>query len=88
MIRVIFMISFLCSVIYTILLYNWQKTSLAPVDRKTSIERMVYLARFNDDPFLKNFGITLNTQMVDIEGRVLQAPGIVYSDNKKVCYSI
>lgn len=59
-----------------------RQTCMPPAERKRSIEQMVRLARFTEDPFLKNFGLQLSPQMLAIDGRILPTPGIVYSSNQ------
>lgn len=35
-------------------------------------------ANFNQDSYLQQFGIAVNTQMTDVQGRVLNPPKILY----------
>jgi len=38
----------------------------------------VYIVNFNRDSYLQQFGISVNTQMTDVQGRVLNPPKILY----------
>lgn len=53
-------------------------------------------ANFNQDSYLQQFGIAVNTQMTDVQGRVLTPPKILYGgwvclelssiyDDKEMC---
>lgn len=57
---------------------------MAPENRKASIEQMVHHARFNEDPFLKNFGLRINPKMVCVDGRVLPPPSLGYGGGQNV----
>jgi len=35
-------------------------------------------AKFNDDPYLQAFGITVASHMVDVQGRILPVPKLQY----------
>lgn len=35
-------------------------------------------ADFNNDPYLQTFGISVNSQMTEVQGRVLPAPKLQY----------
>lgn len=57
---------------------------MAPADRKVSIQRMVNAARFNEDPYLRNFGIKVDHNMTRVEGRILPIPTVNYANNQTV----
>jgi len=40
-------------------------------------------AKFNDDPYLQAFGITVASHMVDVQGRILPVPKLQYGG--RVC---
>ena len=42
-------------------------------------------AKFNDDPYLQAFGITVASHMVDVQGRILPVPKLQYGG--RVSYS-
>uniref|UniRef100_A0A915IE63 Uncharacterized protein n=1 Tax=Romanomermis culicivorax TaxID=13658 RepID=A0A915IE63_ROMCU len=58
-----------------------EQTCMPPADRKYAIEQMVQTARFQADPFLKNFGIEVSPRMLDVNSRILNAPPILYANN-------
>ena len=41
-------------------------------------------ANFNDNPYLKDFGITIDHTMVQVTGRVLPAPRLQYGGRVSV----
>ena len=42
------------------------------------ISFQVRKADFNNDQYVQDFGISINDKMVELEGRVLQAPKLQY----------
>lgn len=57
---------------------------MSPAYRKETIERLINDTRFDEDPFLTNFGIHLNPKMLSIDGRVLSHPLLAYGGNRTV----
>lgn len=53
-------------------------TARSAPDREREINNLVLRARFHDDNYVRDFGITINNQMTDVKGRVLSAPKIQY----------
>ncbi|XP_067937270.1 protein argonaute-2-like [Watersipora subatra] len=53
-------------------------TARSAPDREREINNLVRKANFNRDSYLQQFGITVNTQMTDVQGRVLNPPKILY----------
>lgn len=35
-------------------------------------------ANFNNDPYVREFGVMIRDEMTEVNGRVLQAPSILY----------
>ena len=42
-------------------------------------------ANFNNDPYVREFGVMVRDEMTEVNGRVLQAPSILYGG--RVCVS-
>lgn len=42
-------------------------------------------ANFNTDPYVREFGVMVRDEMTEVNGRVLQAPSILYGG--RVCVS-
>ncbi|RNA31902.1 Argonaute [Brachionus plicatilis] len=59
-------------------------TARSAPDREKEINNLVLKAKFHEDTFVKDFGITINNQMTDVKGRVLSAPKIQYGGRTKV----
>ena len=55
-----------------------QYTAKPALERKRGIMESVEKIEFHNDRVLKEFGIGINTSMVEIKGRVLQPPNIEY----------
>lgn len=53
-------------------------------DREQEINNLVSKANFNDNPYLKDFGITIDHTMVQVTGRVLPAPRLQYGGRHMV----
>ena len=61
------------------------KYTAKPADeRKKEILNVVRGAEFHRDNVLKEFGIGVNTSMVEVTGRVLDPPALEYKDGSKV----
>jgi eukaryotic translation initiation factor 2C len=53
-----------------------------PADvRERRINSIVKEAKFNDDPLVKEFGMTVSSEMVSVPARVLQPPTLQYDQN-------
>jgi eukaryotic translation initiation factor 2C len=59
-------------------------TSRTAPDRETEINRLVSRANFNADPYVKDFGIAVDTKMVTVTGRVLPPPKLQYGGKARV----
>ncbi|KAK3576098.1 hypothetical protein CHS0354_032222 [Potamilus streckersoni] len=58
-------------------------TARSAPDREKEINNLVERADFNNDPYLKIFGITVHYQMTEVQGRVLPAPKLEYGGRTK-----
>ncbi|XP_076457165.1 protein argonaute-2-like isoform X7 [Babylonia areolata] len=58
-------------------------TARSAPDREKEINNLVRKANFNADPYLQTFGISISTQMMEVEGRVLSAPKLQYGGRTK-----
>ncbi|CAF0731815.1 unnamed protein product [Brachionus calyciflorus] len=59
-------------------------TARSAPDREKEINNLVLRAKFHEDSYVKDFGISINNQMTDVKGRVLTAPKIQYGGRTKV----
>jgi Argonaute linker 2 domain len=57
---------------------------MPPAIRMQSNNKIFGNTRFDEDPFLANFGIRLNSKMVTVDGRVLIHPVISSGENRTV----
>ncbi|XP_074657018.1 protein argonaute-2-like [Tubulanus polymorphus] len=53
-------------------------TARSAPDREKEINSLVKKANFNSDPHLQMFGVSINTAMTEVQGRVLPAPKLQY----------
>ncbi|NP_001295590.1 protein argonaute-2 [Strongylocentrotus purpuratus] len=53
-------------------------TARSAPDREKEIKNLVHKANFNNDRYVRQFGLSISNDMVTIEGRVLPAPKIQY----------
>lgn len=53
-------------------------TARSAPDREKEINNLVHKAGFNKDPYVREFGLSISTKMVEIHGRIIQAPKIQY----------
>ncbi|CAD5229313.1 unnamed protein product [Bursaphelenchus okinawaensis] len=51
--------------------------------RENNIEKLCEMAGFRDDPFLKSFGLQIDTKMIETVGRVLPPPQILYGNQRQ-----
>ncbi|XP_060077963.1 protein argonaute-2-like isoform X5 [Ylistrum balloti] len=58
-------------------------TARSAPDREKEINNLVRKANFNADPYLQMFGISIQTQMAEVQGRVLMPPKIQYGGRTK-----
>ena len=64
---------------------NLIRHTAKPADeRERIINRKVSDGNFNNDPIIKEFGLKINTKMVEVEGRVLPPPTLQYNRGGKV----
>ncbi len=45
-------------------------------------------ANFNEDPYVRDFGIGIDTKMVNVTGRILPPPLLQYGGKVKVCVCV
>ena len=43
-------------------------------------------ANFNNDPYVREFGVMVRDEMTEVNGRVLQAPSILYGGRVGFCH--
>lgn len=53
-------------------------TARSAPDRQREIMNLVQKADFNNDPYVKEFGLSISHSMVEVKGRILAAPKIQY----------
>ncbi|KPP63383.1 hypothetical protein Z043_118368, partial [Scleropages formosus] len=53
-------------------------TARSAPDRQDEISKLMRSANFNSDPYVREFGIMVRDEMTEVNGRVLQAPSILY----------
>uniref|UniRef100_A0A6A7FRX8 Protein argonaute-1 n=1 Tax=Hirondellea gigas TaxID=1518452 RepID=A0A6A7FRX8_9CRUS len=53
-------------------------TARSAPDREREINNLVRKADFNNDPYMKEFGLTISTAMMEVRGRVLPPPRLQY----------
>ncbi|CAE1171979.1 ELF2C [Acanthosepion pharaonis] len=58
-------------------------TARSAPDRERDINSLVSKANFSGDPYLYQFGVRVNPKMVEVEGRVIDAPKIQYGGRTK-----
>ncbi|KAF6035889.1 hypothetical protein EB796_005807 [Bugula neritina] len=58
-------------------------TALSARDREREINNLVLQANFNENPHLRKFDISVNTEMTVVRGRVLSPPMILYAGPNK-----
>jgi eukaryotic translation initiation factor 2C len=58
-------------------------TARSAPDREREINNLVTKADFNNDPYLQTFGISVSSQMCEVQGRVLPAPKLQYGGRTK-----
>ncbi len=56
----------------------FQATARSAPDREREINNLVRKADFNNDRYLQTFGISIQNQMTEVQGRVLPAPKLQY----------
>ena len=59
-------------------------TARSAPDREKEINNLVLRARFHEDQFVRDFGISINNQMAEVKGRILTAPKIQYGGKVNV----
>ena len=61
-------------------------TARSAPDREKEINNLVLRARFHEDQFVRDFGISINNQMAEVKGRILTAPKIQYGGKVNVIF--
>ncbi len=51
--------------------------------REQKVMGLMEAAGFNRDPFLREFGVQLNTKMAEMNARVLPVPQLQYNENNE-----
>ena len=59
-------------------------TARSAPDREKEINSLVQNAHFENDAYLKEFGISINTQMQEVKGRILEPPKIQFGGNSRL----
>lgn len=54
-------------------------TAMRPEDRKREVQKQAQSLISDNKSFYKQFGVEINTQMVQVEGRVLKPPDVFYA---------
>nr|XP_023991332.1 protein argonaute-2 isoform X2 [Salvelinus alpinus] len=65
-------------------------TARSAPDRQEEISKLMRSANFNNDPYVREFGVMVRDEMTEVNGRVLQAPSILYGgrQNKAIATPI
>uniref|UniRef100_A0A8C3AA56 Protein argonaute-2 n=1 Tax=Cyclopterus lumpus TaxID=8103 RepID=A0A8C3AA56_CYCLU len=58
-------------------------TARSAPDRQDEISKLMRSANFNTDPYVREFGVMVRDEMTEVNGRVLQAPSILYGGRNK-----
>ncbi|MGH0151680.1 UNVERIFIED_CONTAM: hypothetical protein FKN15_019751 [Acipenser sinensis] len=58
-------------------------TARSAPDRQDEISKLMRSANFNNDPYVREFGVRVRDDMTEVNGRVLQAPSILYGGRNK-----
>jgi eukaryotic translation initiation factor 2C len=58
-------------------------TARSAPDREAEINSLIEKANFNNDPYVKEFGLNIAHQMMEVRGRVLPAPKLQYGGRTK-----
>nr|XP_023991333.1 protein argonaute-2 isoform X3 [Salvelinus alpinus] len=58
-------------------------TARSAPDRQEEISKLMRSANFNNDPYVREFGVMVRDEMTEVNGRVLQAPSILYGGRNK-----
>ena len=58
-----------------------KKTSLNAPKREELINQIIRKANINDDPYVREFQLGIDNQLINVDGRVLEAPMIQYSES-------
>ncbi|XP_033120381.1 protein argonaute-2-like isoform X1 [Anneissia japonica] len=53
-------------------------TARSAPDREREINSLLQRAKFNEDPYMRQFGISISNEMTEIQGRVLNPPRLQY----------
>lgn len=55
-----------------------KNTAKKPEERRETVMKIMQESRFNKDPYVKGFGVEVDPNMMELDGRVLSTPGILY----------
>jgi len=58
-------------------------TARSAPDREREIQNLVNKADFNNDPYIKEFGLSISNNMMEVKGRVLPSPKLQYGGRTK-----
>ncbi|XP_025202202.1 protein argonaute-2-like [Melanaphis sacchari] len=61
-----------------------KNTVRPPVERRQAIESAFRNIRFDEDPVLKEFGISIKEQFASVPARVLDQPFLAYAENREI----
>jgi len=56
-----------------------KETAVPPADRLDQIQRHVKNIKFEQDPVLQEFGVSVDTKLHQVDARVLPPPTLVYN---------
>lgn len=59
-------------------------TARSAPDREREINHLITNAKFENDDFLQEFGVSVEKQMIEVKGRVLSSPQIQYGGKNKI----
>jgi len=55
-----------------------RETSRSAPEREQDINSLIRKANFKNDPYVKEFGLTISNSMIELRGRVLPPPKLQY----------
>uniref|UniRef100_A0A1I7RK51 Protein argonaute-1 n=1 Tax=Bursaphelenchus xylophilus TaxID=6326 RepID=A0A1I7RK51_BURXY len=59
-------------------------TARSAPEREREIASLVKRAEFTNDPYAQEFGISINSNMTEVKGRILSAPKLLYGGRNKM----
>jgi eukaryotic translation initiation factor 2C len=63
-------------------------TARTALDRETDINKLVAQADFAHDIYIDHYGVHVDSRMIELYGRVLDPPRLVYGGRQQVCASL